>query len=80
MKLKLTLNIEKSIIEKVKFRLKAQVEVYQKIIENYLETITQEQFTNKLSPKLKKIVGVVNLPKDFDEKKAIRSVLEQKHL
>lgn len=33
-----------------------------------------------LSPKLKKIVGIVSLPDDFDEEKALREVLEKKHL
>ena len=40
-----------------------------RLIENYLETLTKEN-TNKsdLSPKLKKIAGIVKLPKGFDEK------------
>jgi hypothetical protein len=33
-----------------------------------------------LSPKLKKIVGVVNLPDDFDEEVELHKVLEKKHL
>jgi len=50
------------------------------LIENYLETITQEDNQVDLSPKLKKLVGSVQLSADFDEEKEIRSALEKKHL
>jgi formiminotetrahydrofolate cyclodeaminase len=50
------------------------------IIENYLETITQDNGTDKISHKLKKIVGAVKLPKNFDEEKELRSYFENKHL
>jgi hypothetical protein len=50
------------------------------LIENYLETITQEDNQVHLSPKLKKLVGSVQLPADFVEEKEIRSALEKKHL
>jgi hypothetical protein len=50
------------------------------LIENYLETITQEDNQVDLSPKLRKLVGSVQLPADFDEEKELRSDLEKKHL
>jgi formiminotetrahydrofolate cyclodeaminase len=50
------------------------------IIENYLETITQDNGTDKISPKLKRIAGAVKLPKNFDEEKELRSYFENKHL
>ena len=77
---KLTLTVEKSIIERAKTYAKNTGRSLSEIIENYLATITQEATKNDLSPKLKKIVGAVNLPKDFDEKEALRSALEKKHL
>lgn len=80
MNTKLTLTVEKSIIERAKTYAKNTGRSLSEIIENYLATITQETSTNELSPKLKKIVGAVNLPKDFDEKKELRSTLEKKHL
>lgn len=49
------------------------------IIENYLETITKDNSTDELSPKLKRIVGAVKLPKDFDEEKELQSYFESKH-
>jgi len=77
---KLTLTVEKSIIDRAKSYAKNTGRSLSEIIENYLATITQDSTENELSIKLKKIVGVVNLPEDFDEKAELRSALEKKHL
>jgi hypothetical protein len=77
---KLTLTVEKSIIERAKSYAKNTGRSLSELIENYLETITQESLEDKLSPKLTKIVGAVKLPKSFDEKKELCSYLEKKHL
>jgi formiminotetrahydrofolate cyclodeaminase len=77
---KLTLTVEKSIIERAKVYAKNTGRSLSEIIENYLETITQDNGTDKLSPKLKKLVGAVKLPKNFDEEKELRSYFENKHL
>jgi hypothetical protein len=51
------------------------------LVNNYLDTLTEEDGdTQHISPKLKKLVGAVKLPKDFDEKKELRVYLENKHL
>lgn len=80
MKTKLTLTIEKTIIERAKFYAKNTGRSLSEIIENYLASITQENSKNELSPKLKKLVGAIQLPEDFDEKEELRSALEKKHL
>ncbi len=77
---KLTLTVEKSVIERAKSYAKNTGRSLSEIIENYLTTITKESANNELSPKLKKLVGVVTLPEDFDEKAALRAALEEKHL
>jgi hypothetical protein len=77
---KLTLTVEKSVIERAKLYAKNTGRSLSEIIENYLNTITNESTNSELSPKLKRLVGVVNLPKDFDEKAELSSVLEKKHL
>lgn len=77
---KLTLTIEKSIIERAKSYAKNTGRSLSEIIENYLATITEENTHEELSPKLKKIVGAVSLPDDFDEEVELREVLEKKHL
>ena len=80
MSTKLTLTVEKSVIERAKVYAKSTGKSLSEIIETYLKTITQETPIDELSPKLKKIVGVVNLPEDFNEKEALRSAIEKKHL
>ena len=77
---KLTLTVEKSVIERAKSYAKNTGRSLSEIIENYLTTLTNENDNDQLSPKLKKIVGIITLPEDFDEKAALRSALEKKHL
>lgn len=77
---KLTLTVEKSVIERAKSYAKQTGRSLSELIENYLETLTQEGGNEKISPKLKKLVGAVKLPKNFDDKKELRSYLEKKHL
>jgi formiminotetrahydrofolate cyclodeaminase len=77
---KLTLTVEKSVIERAKQYAKNTGRSLSELIENYLDTITQDKNEEIISPKLKKIVGSVKLPDDFDEQKELRSYLEKKHL
>lgn len=77
---KLTLTVEKSIIERAKSYAKNTGRSLSELIENYLETITQEGEEERLSPKLNKIVGAVKLPKNFDQEIELRAYFESKHL
>jgi hypothetical protein len=78
---KLTLTVEKTVIEKAKSYAKRTGRSLSELIEKYLESITNDEKNNdQLSPKLKKIVGAVKLPKDFDEDKELSAYLEKKHL
>jgi len=77
---KLTLTVEKSVIEKAKLYAKNTGRSLSELIENYLMTVTMDEGDQKMSPKLKKIVGSVKLPKNFDEEKELRSYYEKKHL
>ena len=78
---KLTLTVEKSVIERAKRYAAQSGRRLSQIIEGYLAKITNEKDNNEdISPKLKKIVGAVKLPKDFDEKKELRKYFEKKHL
>lgn len=81
MKIKLTLTVEKEVIEKAKIYAKKTDRSLSEIIENYLNEITDESLpTTPVSPQLKKLVGSVKLPKNFNEDKVIREFLEKKHL
>lgn len=77
---KLTLTVEESVIKRAKSYAKKTGRSLSELIENYLDSITSEHSENELSPKLKKIVGVVKLPEDFDEETELRTHLEKKHL
>lgn len=78
---KLTLTIEKNVIEKAKSYAKETGRSLSEMIESYLENLVDENNNKeKISPRLKKIVGSVKLPNDFDEKKELRTYFENKHL
>jgi Family of unknown function (DUF6364) len=79
---KLTLSVEERVVERAKLYAKKTGRSLSEIIEGYLETLTSEdaQKPEEISPKLRKIIGVVKLPKNFNEEKAKRVYLENKHL
>lgn len=77
---KLTLTVDKSVIERAKSYAKNTGRSLSELIENYLISITIDNVEKELSPRLKKIVGVVQLPADFDEDAEIRSAIEKKYL
>jgi hypothetical protein len=80
---KLTLTVKKSIIDRGKVYAKKTGRSLSELVENYLESVTQEESSkglNELSPNLKMLVGVVKLPIDFEEDTELRSALEKKHL
>jgi hypothetical protein len=77
---KLTLTVEKAVIKRAKSYAKVSGKSLSEHIEQYLETLTQENNTLPISPKLQKLIGAVKLPKDFDEKKELQNYLEKKYL
>ena len=78
---KLTLTIEKEVIERAKLYAKRTGRSLSDMIEKYLENITREEKNHRhISPKLRKIVGSVKLPRNFNEEKELRAYLEKKHL
>ncbi len=80
MNTKLTLSLEKVIIEKAKIYAKATGKSLSGLIENYLENITKEENSNMISDKLSMLIGSVKLPGKFNEAKVLRAHLEKKHL
>ncbi len=80
MRAKLTLTIEESVIKRAKHYAKNTGKSLSELIENYLNNLTSLKGEENLSPGLRKIVGSVKLPEDFDEDKELRNYLENKHL
>ncbi len=79
MQTKLTLSIDKRTIEKAKQFAKSTQRSLSEIVESYLEAITRPDDEN-FDSELDEIVGVIKLPEDFDEKKAIREILHKRHM
>jgi hypothetical protein len=77
---KLTLSLDESVIKRAKHYAKHTGMSLSQLIENYLDRITSEKESNKLSPGLQKIVGAVKLPDNFDEEQELRNYMENKHL
>ena len=77
---KLTLTVEEDVIKKAKSYAKKTGRSLSELVEKYLETLTEEHVEAKqISPKLKKLVGSVKLPENFDEKKELNAYFESKH-
>lgn len=76
---KLTLTVEKAVIDRAKLYARNTGRSLSELVERYLETITLEEVDRALSPKLESLVGAVKLPDDFDETTVLREALERKH-
>ncbi len=77
---KLTLTIDKKIIDAAKKHAKKNGKSLSALVENYLKTMTtREQSSERLSPKIESLIGVAKVGNDFNEKEEIGSMLIKKH-
>jgi uncharacterized protein (DUF3820 family) len=77
---KLTLTVEKDIIELAKVYASKKGRSLSDLIENYLQTLVQKDNTpNNFSPIVKKLLGSVKTKRDFNYKKELESVLSAKY-
>jgi hypothetical protein len=79
---KLTLTIEKSVIERAKKYAKSQGRSLSNLIEEYLKSVSgepQEQTEIALSPEIKSLYGSVK-DKNIDYKEVIADEILKKHL
>lgn len=79
---KLTLTIEKSVIEKAKKYAKENERSLSDIIENYLKALTEDNSDEKfeLTPLVKSLKGSFKAPDDFNYKEELAKALSEKHL
>jgi len=83
MNTKLTLTIEKEIIELAKKYAKEKNRSLSDIIENYLKLLTKqgrEVEINKTNSTIDSLKGSFKIPKNLDYKKELRKRLEEKYL
>jgi len=75
---KLTLSLNKSVIERAKRYAKGNNQSLSQIIESYLDKVTSEnpEFGD---PELDAIRGIIELPSDFDIKKEAIELRVKKH-
>lgn len=77
---KLTLKLEQSVIEKAKDYAKRQKTSLSRLIENYLLDITDEKATQeKITPLVRSLSGIIDLPNDYDHKKDYTDYLAKKY-
>jgi hypothetical protein len=77
MNTKLTLSLEKEVIEQAKIYAKGTGRSLSEMVENYFRSLVtksdkkyQENKNDDIHPSIKKLIGRIKLPEDFDLKKA----------
>ena len=86
MNTKLTLSLEKELIEQAKKFAREQNRSLSEIVANYFKALTREntltssEKEEELSPRLKSLKGSFKLPPDFDWKKDKQDRLVKKYL
>lgn len=83
MNTKLTLTIEREIIERAKKYARDKNRSLSDIIENYLKILTDKEKQNKdqkLNPVVESLKGSFKMPKNMDYKKELGNRVEEKYL
>lgn len=77
---KLTLTVEKEIIESAKIYAKLNGRSLSGLIENYLKALVNKEHSDEnFSPKVKELMGSIKMPKDFDYKKELSEAIYKKY-
>lgn len=76
---KLTLKLDNSIIEQAKAYAKKKNTSLSKLIEIYLGLLVEPKDSQDITPLVKSLSGVVDLPKNFDYKKDYKKHLLNKY-
>ena len=77
---KLTLKLKQRIIEQAKDYAKSHRTSLSKLIESYLQKITSDNSEKEqITPLVKSLSGILNLPEDYDHKKEYSDFLTKKY-
>lgn len=77
---KLTLKLDEEVIEKAKDYARSKGTSLSGLIENYLQKITTEKKSKrKITPLVKSLSGIIDLPKDYDHKMDYTDYLMRKY-
>jgi hypothetical protein len=76
---KLTLTIDEEVIKAAKKYASQNGKSISDIVGNYLKSITKsESQETAMSPKVSKLMGIIDLPPDFDYKKELGNIITKK--
>jgi hypothetical protein len=77
---KLTIRLKKKVIERAKVYAQDHKISLSKMVESYLESVTQSQKDElEITPLVESLSGVIHLDKDFDLKKDYSNYLSEKY-
>lgn len=77
---KLTLSLNEKVIEKAKTYAKMNDTSLSKLIESYLSNLTRpSDKKEEITPLVKSLIGIIKVPKDFNEKEAYIEYLSRKY-
>jgi len=79
METKLTLTLEQSIVEKANGIAKARKTSLSKLIEDYLQQITNEMADDEITPLVKSLSGIINLDDSTDNNASYTDYLINKY-
>ncbi len=83
MNTKLTLTIEKDVIKVAKKYAKEKGQSLSEMVENYFKLITFQRMDStkkqELSPRVRKLRGILKVDKDFDYKQTLTEELSKKY-
>lgn len=80
MSTKLTLTVEKDVIERAKVYANKNGRSLSDLVENFLRSLVhKEADSDELSPNVKKLLGSVKVPKNFDYKKELSEAINKKY-
>lgn len=82
MNTKLTLSLEKEVIEQAKIYAKGTGRSLSEMVENYFRSLVAKKETDEyadIDPKIRKLIGRITLPDDFDIKKAKEEYHKEKY-
>lgn len=77
---KLTLTIEERVIKTAKKYASKKGKSLSSLVENYLKVLSvEEDSSDKLTPRVRRLRGVVTLPEDFDYKASLETAISEKY-
>ena len=77
---KLTLSLNEGVIDDAKVYAKSNNTSLSKLIESYLASLTKETSkATQITPLVKSLSGVIDIPADFDAKKVYGEFLSEKY-